>query len=243
MINITIYVILRIMNGFKVKEARRAAGWTQERLAKALGCSQPYLSLMENGRRTVPEALRRKMVRVLGLPLTYLPVRSKQPGGSSSGDWARRRLGELSYPGYRYLGKRRRPSVNPTEVLLRVLTCDRCDPRLMAAMPWLLLHFSGFDREALVEQARRSNVQNRLGFVTALARETAKSAPRYNKRLDELNLLDEALEFFRLARQDDLGQNFKTRRFRDYVHENRSGAATHWNILTTLAPHHLNYDG
>jgi len=232
-----------IVNDFEIRKARRKAGWTQERLAKALGCSQPYLSLMENGRRTVPEALRRKLVRVLGLPLTYLPVRLRTPGGSSSGDWARRRLGELGYPGYRYLGKRRQRSVNPTEVLLRVLNFDRRDSRLVEAMPWLLLHYSGFDREALVEQARQSNVQNRLGFVVALAKAMAESVPKYSERLGELNLLSEALEPFRLARQDDLGQDFKTSRFRNYVRKNRSDAAAHWNVLTTLAPHHLNYVG
>jgi len=226
-----------------MKELRRQAGWTQERLAKALGCSQPYLSLMENGWRTVPEALRRRMVRVLGLPVTHLPVRAKPPVGSRTSDWARRSLGQLGYPGYRYLGERRRPWVNPVEVLLRVLTSDRRDPRLVEAMPWLLLHFNGFDRKTLVEQARKSNVQNRLGFVVALAKELALSVPKYSGRLDELNLLDEALEPFRLARQDDLGQNFKTRHYRDYVQENRSEAAMYWNVLTTLAPHHLNYAG
>jgi len=229
------------MKSSTLKKARREAGLTQEQLAEALGCSQPYLSLLEHGRRPVPRAMKAKLVRLLELPATDLPLRLTPPRRSSSQDWARRKLGELGYPGFRYLDRRRRPSVNPAEVLLRVLASDRCDPRLMEAMPWLLLHFSNLDRDGLVSQARQLNVQNRLGFVVALAREVARRTPEYSGRLDELDLLDQALEPFRLARHDDLGQDFKTERFRNHVRENRSAVAAHWNVLTTLAPQHLAY--
>lgn len=225
------------------KRSRQEAGFTQERLAEALGCSQPYLSLMERGKRAVPAMMERKLVRLLKLPATCLPLESKSHRRSSVDAWARRNLGELGYPGFKYLAKSRRPSVNPADVLLQVLSSERCDPRLVEAMPWLLLGFPDLDHEVLVEEARQRNVQNRLGFVVALAAEAATSTPQRSDRPHKLNMLGEALEVFRLAREDDLGQSFKSVRLRDHLRENRVNAAAHWNILTDLAPRHLSHVG
>jgi transcriptional regulator with XRE-family HTH domain len=224
------------MDAPTLKKARRKAGFTQKRLAQALDCSQPYLSLMERGKRAVPRAMERKLVRLLELPATCLPLESKPLRRSSPHDWARRKLGELGYPGFRYLAKGRRPSLNPMDVLLQVLSSERCDPRLVEAMPWLLLRFPDLDHELLVTEARQRNVQNRLGFVVALAAEAAASTPQSSDRLGKLNLLSEVLEAFRLAREDDLGQGFKSARLKDHLRENRVDAAAHWNILTDLAP-------
>lgn len=231
------------MTGSTLRTARRRTGLTQRQLAATLDCSQSYLSRIEHGERTAPEAMCKKLVRLLGLPATCLPLRSQSLRRSGSNDWARRKLGELGYPGFRYLAKSQRPSVNPGEVLLRVLSSERCDPRLVEAMPWLLLRFSNFDRATLVAEARQRNVQNRLGFVVTLAKTVSETAPEYSDRFDELSLLGEALETFRLAREDDLGQNFKTERFRSHLRENRVEAAVHWNVLTALAPQHLNHAG
>ncbi len=231
------------MDARTLKNARRKAGFTQKRLAQVLGCSQPYLSLMERGKRAVPRAMERKLVRLLGLPATCLPLKSKSPRRSSVHDWARRKLGELGYPGFRYLAKSHRPSLNPMDVLLQVLGSERCDPRLVEAMPWLLLRFPDLDRELLVAEARQRNVQNRLGFVVALATEAATSTPQCSDRLRKLNMLSEALETFRLAREDDLGQGFKSTRLRDHLRENRVDAAAHWNVLTDLEPRHLSHVG
>ncbi len=44
-----------------VKAFRKAKKRSQEEAAKLLGVSQPYLSLIENGRRGVPKAMARKM--------------------------------------------------------------------------------------------------------------------------------------------------------------------------------------
>ena len=244
MINITLSVILKfIVDAPTLKKARRKAGFTQKRLARALGCSQPYLSLMEHGKRVVPEAMERKLVRLLELPATCLPLESKSVRRASVDEWARRKLGELGYPGFRYLAKSLRPSLNPADVLLQVLASERCDPRLVEAMPWLLLRFPDLDRRVLVAEARQRNVQNRLGFVVALATEAALSTPQRSDRLRKLNKLGEALETFRLAREDDLGQGFKSARFREHLRENRVDAAAHWNVLTDLAPRHLSHVG
>jgi len=53
--------------GRVVRDARKAAGMTQETLAEAIGCSKPLLSLMEAGRRTISMHWARRMEEALGL--------------------------------------------------------------------------------------------------------------------------------------------------------------------------------
>jgi len=53
--------------GQVVRDARKAAGLTQEALAEAIGCSKPLLSLMEAGRRTISMHWARRIEQALGL--------------------------------------------------------------------------------------------------------------------------------------------------------------------------------
>src|SRR5262249_49910193 len=69
-------ILVDIMTGAELKNARREAGWTQERLAKRLGVSQAYLSLMEAGKRHVPDRVKRHATAVFGLSPTHLPLSS-----------------------------------------------------------------------------------------------------------------------------------------------------------------------
>ena len=50
-----------------IREARKAAGLTQEALAAEIGCSKPQLSLMESGQRTVSQLRARQIEQALGL--------------------------------------------------------------------------------------------------------------------------------------------------------------------------------
>ncbi len=47
------------MSGNELRELRRKRGWTQMEAAKRLGVSQPYLALLESGKRHLDERLRR----------------------------------------------------------------------------------------------------------------------------------------------------------------------------------------
>lgn len=226
-------------NLFRV--ARLEAGLTQTRLAVKLGQSQGYVSLLENGQRTPSPALARRLVQVLGLPPTALPIEvGERSTRRDRPEWVVTRLASLGYPGFAYLGRTRTPT-NPAEILLRTLKAPRLEPRPVEAMPWLLLSFSGFDRSPLVRTGRTLNLQNRLGFVVALARTVAMRNPTYAHRLPELDRLDADLEPYRLAREDDLGQVFRSARLREWVRQHRSEAAAHWNLLTDLSPEHLPY--
>jgi len=229
------------MNAPNLRKSRLAAGLTQVQLAKKVGKSQGYVSLLEQGQRRPSASLARRIARVLRLPPTALPLEvGKRDLDQGADDRVAKNLATLGYPGFAYLGQSR-TVVNPAEVLLRTLAADRVDPRLIEATPWLLLCFSDFDCDRTVMLARSYNIQNRLGFVVALAKSVAESDPAYSARLSELNALSSALEPFRLAREDDLGGQFKTERLRRWVRDNRSEAAEHWNLLTDLRPQHLAY--
>jgi transcriptional regulator with XRE-family HTH domain len=231
------------MEGAVLRVAREKAGWTQVNLAKRLRVTQAYLSLMESGKRRVPPRLARLLTRLLNLPPTMLPVATTSASKDRpTNDWFEVQLARLSYPGYAY---RKRPGAarNPAEVLLAGLAFDDLEPRLVEALPWLLLHHEGLDAGRLAADAKARDLQNRLGFMVALARQVAERKKEFEKRLPELRRFEEALEPSRLAREETFGQGHPHRRLREWLRRERSDAARHWNLLSDLKAEHLPYAG
>lgn len=211
------------------------------RLAKRLRVTQAYLSLMESGRRRVPARLARRLTHLLDLPPTMLPVRTVTgPGNRPTNGWFETQLGRLGYPGYAYL-KHKDAMRHPAEVLLAGLTRHDLEPRLVEALPWLLLRHEGLDLGRLVDDARARNLQNRLGFMVVLARQVAERKKGFENRLPDLRRLEEVLEPSRLAREEPFGQGHVHERLRGWLKKHRSSAAKHWNLLTDLRVEHLPY--
>jgi ABC-type phosphate transport system auxiliary subunit len=123
------------------------------------------------------------------------------------------------------------------------LALDGLEPRLVEALPWLLLHYEGLDSQRLVGAAKAQDLQNRLGFVVALARQVAEREKGFQRRVPELRQLEEALEPSRLAREETFGQGHASERLREWLREERSDTARHWNLLTDLKVEHLPYAG
>jgi len=229
------------MTGVFLRKARQKAGWTQVHLAGRLKLTQAYLSLMESGNRPVPPGVARQVVRLLNLPPTMLPVATEpESTGRPRNEWFELQLARLGYPGY---GHRKRPGPmrHPAEALLAGLALDDLEPRLVEALPWLLLHHGGLDMQPLVERARALNLQNRLGFVIALARQVAERRVEYAERIPALRMAEEAVEPSRLAREETFGQGHASARLREWLRKERSEAARHWNLLTDLKVEHLPY--
>ena len=67
-----------------LKTARRHRGWTQQETAHKLGVSQPYLSLLEQGRRPLTKRLLLKVQRHFDVPATELPVEAPKQIGRAS---------------------------------------------------------------------------------------------------------------------------------------------------------------
>lgn len=188
-----------------LREGRKRLGWSQQKAARTLGVSQSYLSMLEMGERAMPDDLARKFVRVYRLPPTSLPP--------TEDHWTPRRvdpqelaeeLAGLGYPRLAYLRKRHRAK-NPAELLLDALAQDGLEARLFEALPWLLLNYWTMDTKWLVEQAKRHDLQNRLGFVVTLARSVAGRTTHSDAGRTALQSLESSLKRSLLAREESLG--------------------------------------
>ena len=158
----------------ELRTARQQKGWSQKETAARLGFSQPYLSMLEAGRRPLPSRLARQVVRVFNLPATALPLsRPEWRPMDTDPQLLVEQLAALEYPGFSYLRARRRRK-NPGEVLLTALSQGDLEARLTEALPWLLLRYWNLDSDWLVSRAKPHDLQNRLGFVVSLARRVAE---------------------------------------------------------------------
>src|ERR1051325_2623972 len=102
------------MTGKDLHEGRTRKGWTQEEAALRLGVSQPYLSLLENGSRPVPEKLAHKASTLFDLSPTRLPMKTSWHSVDERANEALASdLAALGYPGFAYLKSRRKR--NPAE--------------------------------------------------------------------------------------------------------------------------------
>jgi hypothetical protein len=148
-------------------------------------------------------------------------------------------LAKLGYPGFAYL-RSHAAKKNPSEVLLTALAQDTLEARVAEALPWLPLRYWRMPAW-LVEQARKLNLQNRLGFVVNLARQLSERNPQNEDRANALRELEAKLEESRLAREDVFYRPPRTPNERAWLLQNRPEAARHWNLLSDLRPEHLQY--
>src|ERR1043165_5685001 len=147
--NITYCVILwdrgGSMEGSELKNARLDKGWTQEQTAVALGVTQAYLSMLEKGRREVPDRLVLRAQRLLNLRPTALPFLSLQgPRGAKKLDLSAQ-MGSLGYPGFSY--HRARAPHKPAVVLFTALNEPNLDSRVAEGLPWLVLTYPDMNWE------------------------------------------------------------------------------------------------
>lgn len=228
------------MQTLALRNGRRERGWSQQEAARRLGVSQPYLALLERGKRRLTPELARRAVRVYGLSASELPPRALSAQTFLDDRALAADLANLGYPAFAHL-RSHRPRKNPAETLLASLRKDDLEPRVTEGLPWLLLQFENLDRNYLVEQSRLHNLQNRLGYVVDLALQVAKRSPSYLDRLGELESLKEELERSRLAVEDTLCQRSFPEPKRRWLMENRTREAAYWHLLTDWRPEHLRY--
>ena len=228
------------MDGTMLRDARLRKKWTQQEAAQALGVTQAYLSMLEKGRRAVSDRLVRKAQKMLQLPATALPLeslREKMTAASRNLDFTAE-LGALGYPGFAY--RRTRTRHNPADVLFSALNERDLDARVAEALPWLALYFVDMDWDWLVRNAKLHDRQNRLGFTVSLARDVVE-ANEDHQRAQKLRQCVRVLESSRLAREDTFCHDSMTDAERDWLRQNRSPLAGHWNLLTDLKGEQLAY--
>jgi transcriptional regulator with XRE-family HTH domain len=218
------------MSGSELQRGRLKMGWRQSDLAKKLGVSQAYVSLLEKDRRPVPEVLARKAVSALGLPASTLPVRTDSSALDS--DDVARALGALGYSGFAHLPRTRK--LNPAELLMRALNSKNVEARLVEALAWLLVSYPNVDWQWLVQTAKQNDLQNRLGFLVAVAREVA-SRRGEEEAAHTLAHWESVLENSRLQREDAFAQDALTTAERAWLRNNRPDVAARWNLLTSIS--------
>ena len=233
------------MTGDRLREARRARGWTQVELGAQLGVTQAYVSMAEKGRRELPYSLARRAAELLKAPATTLPLREEvlETGGEGERLAGERLAGELAalgYPGFSHL--RHRARRNPADVLLRALKERDLDTRVVEGLPWLAAKYADLDWDWTVRNAKMLDLQNRLGFVATLARRLAEAggAESGARKLRECGGV---LERSRLAREDTLCRESLTVAERKWLRESRSEEARHWNLLTDMRVENLQSGG
>ena len=227
------------MTGRDLRSGREQKGWTQAHAAFRLAVSQPYLSLLEKGTRRVPEKLARKAATLYRLSAAKLPMEMSWQRIESNDDEALAYdLAALGYPGLSYLNSRRKR--NPAEVVLSALKCENLDARLIEALPWVLLKHHDLDWEWLIRAAKLHDLQNKLGFVTNVARRLAKKLSQH-ETASLLHNQETVLEGSRLVREETLCHDSLTQTERRWLLLNRSDEAKHWNLLTDLSPEYLSH--
>ena len=225
------------MTGNDLRSARTASQWTQAEAAHRLGVTQAYLSMVERGSRPVSGDLASTVLRVFSLPATTRPLGTHLDTLAGE-EFFKRSLGELGYPGFAYL--KGRVLVNPAELLLLALDTEDLDARVTEALPWLPYHFADLRWKWLTAEAKLRNRQNRLAYVTALARDVAECRGKV-AAAGSLRTRVEALERSRLANEDTLCKASLSQAERKWLRTRRPTAATHWNLLTDLKAEDLQH--
>jgi len=196
--------------------------------------------MLEGGQRRVTPGLARRLKTVYGLSPTSLPTPDlfHPPTGVNNEEFAKA-VSALGYPGFAYMKARVRER-NPAEVLVEALKQDSLEPRLVEALPWLVMNYWDMDKGWLVRNAKVNDLQNRLGFVVTLARRVSERSDDEdrNRALEEL---EKPLEESRLVREDTFLKQVNTDVEREWLRRNRSEEAKHWNLLTNWRPEHLQY--
>ena len=226
------------MNGEQLLKARLAHNWEQKDAAAKLKVSQPYLSLLEAGKRPVTERVTRRAASVFNLPPTVLPLKltSDSPKSKSEG-FLVLQLAALGYPKFSHLRQNIKKE-NPILVLTAALEREDLDSRLVEALPWLVYNFADMNWSVVVDAARLADAQNRLGFLINLAFENANRSNSLEKKQLFKNLLSK-LEKSRLFEEDSFRRRSMTETEKAWLKKNRTRAARVWRVLTNLSLDHL----
>ncbi len=177
------------MTPHELKAVRLKKGLVQAQVAESLGVSQAYVNMLENGKRRVTPWLTRRVSTLYGLSPETLPVSEEFAPAQTDDQHLAESLAKLGYPGFAYM-RTRVSKKNPAEVLLTALGQDKLEARVAEALPWVAMHYSHHTSNWLVEQARKFNLQNRLGFVVSLALQVTERTPSHgNTRVQSLREL------------------------------------------------------
>lgn len=225
------------MNGAQILKERVSRNWEQQEAAAKLRVSQPYLSLIEVGKRRVTEKLARRAVQVFKLPPTALPAsREFLSSRTKTANLIVAQIAGLGYPKFSHLKKTKK--VNPAVILLIALETDDIDSRVIEALPWLIFNFPEMDWVRVICDAKVTDAQNRLGFLLSLAFQAARRTKSESKTSLFKDLLG-SLEKSRLMHNDSFRRESLTETEKEWLKKYRTKGACRWRMLSNLSAKHL----
>jgi hypothetical protein len=134
-----------------------------------------------------------------------------------------------------YTGKKR----NPAEVLFTALGQRDLEPRLTEALPWVVLKYPDLDWDWLVPRVKVNDLQNKLGFVTRVARRLAENSDEPLAKT--LAQRETELDPSRLVQEGTLCHDSLTDAEKSWLRNARPDDAKYWNLLTDMTPEYLSY--
>lgn len=227
------------MTGEQLRRARQRKNWEQDQAAARLGVSQPYLSLLEAGKRPLTKSLTRRAVRVYNLSAIHLPTEKlfDEPENIGENELAKN-LAALGYPKLAHLKAGRKK--NPAQVLLSALEKRDLDSRLVEALPWLAAKFADLDWETIFKIAKANDLQNKLGFIITLASRLAERSGNRDKT-ELLRRQELRLKSSRLYGEGTLCRDSMTAVEKKWLRKVRLAEARFWRLLTDLSIEHIDY--
>lgn len=228
------------MNGKVLLIGRLSRNWEQSEAAAKLKVSQPYLSLLETGKRPITKKIARRAVSIFKLPPSVLPFENSAEISQTKTDenTLSSNIAALGYPKFSHLKKS--VKVNPALVLITALKIDDLDGRIVEALPWLIYKFADMNWTAIFRHAKMHDAQNRLGFLLSLADHPAVRDDDIEKQKTLKGLISD-LEKSRLVREDSFRRNNLTETEKNWLKTNRSKEARFWKVLSNLSVENLDY--
>ena len=223
------------MNGQQLLNARLNRNWEQLEAAEKLKVSQPYLSLLEAGKRPITERLARRAVQVFNLPPTVLPFNEKSRIEKvKDSNFLDSQFAALGYPKFSHLKKSRSiKKINPALVLITALQKDDLDSRTLEALPWSIYNFAEMDWSKIIRETKLADAQNRLGFLISPAYEKSKQTNDEYKKQIFKELLSK-LEKSRLYEEDSFRRETLTKTEKAWLKKTDQGKRRFWRVLTNL---------
>jgi hypothetical protein len=154
-------------------------------------------------------------------------------------DWMYDELANLGYPCFAHY-RVGTPTYAPARFLAQVLELPKVEPRVVAALPWLIYAFPLMEWDWLIEEMRVRGRQNRLGFLVDLGIGLAESlgeTDRVRRLLPQRDLLN----LIKLDKEDTLCNEDMREGTRNLVRNRRSTVAGHWSLLCGMELKHLHY--
>ena len=105
----------------------------------------------------------------------------------------------------------------------------------------MLVRYPELNWDWLLTHAKLRNLQNRLGFLVAVARELAENRPERSDPAKRLREVEKDLDLARLAAETTLSCESMPPAERAWLRANRPPLAERWNVLTSLNSRQLNY--